>query len=913
MWFFGNKKKKKELNQNCDKLIRLLVNDVNKIKPVLLSKEYLELSDLDIFNKKLIQYIKENDIKQFKKTEHYEQLIKAYQQFVFVYNNQNALMTEHNLNIITKEIEDAVSSIENDLFSKQYLYKDYPSLVKDGYKEILDFLDNDSKIFKRVKNFNKYERAKLSFLNMIETLPDKIEKHNEYVFQEIQQGARDVIGKVEGFDLDNQQLLAITKSPYNHLIVAGAGTGKTTTIVGKVKYLLKTGQCNPEDILVLSFTNASAYEMKERIVKETECDIEASTFHSFGLNVVSKVEDAKPNVIEDSKRNSVLRSLLNNNLKSEEYRRKFNEYLMRTYANQRSRFSFEDQKEYEEWLKYNPPVTLKGEEVKSYGEMDIANFLYEYGVRYEYEKEYEYDTRDSEHKQYQPDFFLPDYGIYVEYFGIREDGTVPSWFKVKGTKSASEEYVDSIYWKREIHEQNNTVLIESYAFERSNNTLFSNLKQSLEENGVKLKKKDSLSIYNQFKEENSGAVKHVLDFIIKLIDLIKGNNYSLDYVKALIKENSCVEDLLLLDLIEPIYNGYQKYLIDNGLVDFADMINSATEYIKEGKYVSHYKYVIVDEYQDIARVRYELLYEMRQSNKFKIFCVGDDWQSIYGFNGSNVHYILDFEKYWGDTETDKIETTYRFNQKLIDASSKFIQENPDQIKKQIKGRVDNSNSFPIEEIKVPSNGYYGQVMGATLETLPENATVFFLGRYNSDLQDLLKDGTLKINAVQSANEEEKEITYGYRPDLKMKFLTVHRAKGLQADYIFIINNKDGPHGFPCKIKNPKIIELLLDNKENFPQAEERRLYYVALTRAKQKVFFLTVSGNESSFANELVKTWEYELEKESKKMKCPVCGERLVLRIATKGTNIGHKFWGCINFGITGCRGTKKYENDESD
>lgn len=912
MWFFSNKKKIAENNQKCDKLIKLLINDLTKTKELLQRNGFISINEITpLFNTQLIKYIKSEDLKQFKKTTHYQQLIKLKEQFLYIYTTQRKLVVEHNLVLMIIKLENAIKEIEEDFYSLNYIYNGYSRIIENKYNDIIEFVKTDSQINKSIKNYNRYETAKITFLNWIETLPKKIKQHNDYVFQETQQEAREIIGNVEGFPPDNQQLLAITKTPYNHLIVAGAGTGKTTTIVGKVKYLLKTKQCVPEDILVLSFTNASAYEMRERIIKETECDIEASTFHSFGLKIVSQIEEGKPNVIEDNKKNSILKKELDKNLKDENYRSKFVEYLMRTYANQKSRFSFNEEGDYNNWLKYNPPVTLKGEQVKSYGEMDIANFLYEHGIEYEYEKAYEIDTRDAEHSQYLPDFYLPEYGIYIEYFGINENGEVPIWFKGDGVKSASELYVDSIYWKRDTHEKNNTKFIECYAFERKNNSLFLNLKENLLKYGVKIEKKESIDIYNQFKEENAGAVKHVLDFIIKMIDLIKGNNYSLEYVQHLVLTHTSIDDLLLLDLIEPIYLGYQKYLKDNLMVDFADMINLAIKYIRNGNYIPQYKYVIVDEYQDIAKIRYELLYELRKKQNFNIFCVGDDWQSIYGFNGSNVHYILDFEHYWGDTEIDKIETTYRFNQKLIDASSKFIQENPNQIKKQIKGRVDNSNSFPIEEIKVPSNGFLGQVIGATLETLPENATVFFLGRYNSDLQELLKDGNLKINSVQSVNEEEKEIYYKNRTDLKMKFLTVHRAKGLQADYIFIINNKDGPHGFPCKIKNPKIVELLLDNSEDFPEAEERRLYYVALTRAKEKVFFVTVSGQESSFANELVKTWKYELEKESKKMKCPLCGERLVLRIATKGTNIGHKFWGCINFGITGCRGTKNYEKEK--
>lgn len=288
------------------------------------------------------------------------------------------------------------------------------------------------------------------FIEVYECLPSKVQAFNEWLANQKVADAAKLILPVEGKMLDSQQMRCITKEVHNHLVLAGAGTGKTTTIVGYVKYLLKKKMCTPNDILVLSFTNASAAEMSERLNKEIGEPIAAQTFHKLGLDIITAVQGKKPKIYSADIRQFV-RKQLDTLTQDSAYLRKLCVYLTYNGTEQKTEFDFQTEEEYLSYLKYNPPVTLKKETVKSYGELDIANFLTQNGVTYVYEQEYPIDTRTSEFGQYHPDFYLPNFDLYIEYFGINRQGDVPPYFTGKNGMSAAQTYQEGIKWKRELH------------------------------------------------------------------------------------------------------------------------------------------------------------------------------------------------------------------------------------------------------------------------------------------------------------------------------------------------------------------------------------------------------------------------------------------------------------------------------
>lgn len=331
------------------------------------------------------------------------------------------------------------------------------------------------------------------------------------------------------------------------------------------------------------------------------------------------------------------------------------------------------------------------------------------------------------------------------------------------------------------------------------------------------------------------------------------------------------QNLAQLEKLENLVSQYEGYLKKNHSIDFAGLLEEATNYTDP---IYAYDYVVIDEYQDISPLEYSLIKKLREIHDFKLFCVGDDWQTIYQFAGSEISLILNFEKCWGETKVFKIEQTYRFPEKLAELSGSFIMQNRAQLMKQIRGkRLDEPDQ--IVEINGPSERTNLDALHYFLLGLPEHAKIFLIGRYNFDIRKISHCEYLTVEAY----EDKFLIMMRERPDIQFDFMSAHKSKGLQADYVFIINCRDATLGFPSRVEEDELAGLvrelaiikLSNNKDtggrfqffsdfiqrrklrdsDFAFAEERRLFYVAMTRARRKVLFLTVKGKESPFILEL--------------------------------------------------------------
>lgn len=312
--------------------------------------------------------------------------------------------------------DNLIMQIDNALREIEFLFSDFQSFIDPSQEAI--WKNRNAKIIlgtgitniqklKKAEHYNTLLNKQVELARTSDSLRERISLHNDKVVNARIQNAYELIGEVEGKRLDRQQMTCIIKDAHNHLVIAGAGTGKTTTIIGKIKFLLKTEMYKPENILVLSFTNASASEMSERINKEIGCNIEAYTFHKLGLNIITKVNGIVPKITQLNMRKFIKEQLLLN-MQSDVYLNLLSSYLLYNRVVSKSEFEFKTQAEYDEYLKLNPPTTVNNEVVKSYGEMDIANYLSQNGIQYIYEWPYKFDTRTSEYGQYNPDFYLPE-------------------------------------------------------------------------------------------------------------------------------------------------------------------------------------------------------------------------------------------------------------------------------------------------------------------------------------------------------------------------------------------------------------------------------------------------------------------------------------------------------------------------
>lgn len=768
---------------------------------------------------------------------------------------------------------------------------EYENLEKKG-KELYARGD---KLFAHVTLFDDSSRKKAeskykTFLEIKNSFRIKIQHHNDTINTNRITAARKLIGKVDGYTLDDQQMLCVVSMSESQNVIAGAGTGKTTTILGKVIYLLKTQQYSPKDILILSYTKAAAKEMKERIQSNVHEDIEVSTFHRFGYSILAKVEGKKPDVYLNL--NGYIKNKIEELCKENQFANALFSYLGNSDGTDKSDLdsAFNSKEAYFTYVKEHAPVTLHYERVKSYGEMRIANFLFINGIHYKYECSYEYDTADEEHRQYHPDFFLPDYKIYIEFYGINRKGEVPEWFE---GDDATQTYLKSKQWKEEIHNKYNTILIECYAYEDSEGILEDCLRERLTRYGV---------IFNPVSyEELLGSVKDISKYMSLFFSTMQeviclSRNNRIHGKELLEYAENDPYSLMLARLVIPVLDSYEEYLKTNHLVDFTDMLNLSADYIEQDKFVHPYKYIIVDEYQDITASQYRFLSVLRKSKDYKLFCVGDDWQSIYRFNGSDVSYITHFYEYWKDASVNCIETTYRFAPDIVKVSSQFIQKNPYQIKKNIHSEKMESTQS-ISKIETKDMRFNVEILVDRLRFLPINSTVYLLGRYSFDIDFLKTDSRLKIK--YNTATQTKQVYFGERLDLKITFYTVHSSKGLQADYVFLLNTMNGKLGFPSRVIDVKLKDNLLASNDDFDYAEERRLFYVALTRAKSHIYLLCVKGHVSDFIYELDR--EFILKNDA--YTCPLCGAKLRLIHGSRG-----KFFGCSNYSTLHCTYTRSAE-----
>lgn len=713
----------------------------------------------------------------------------------------------------------------------------------DKYSELRTEAENTSKsILFRIGLTSKQLKTFCNrFIETYDRLMMEAHKQNSKTARSLAPSVEKIIGFVEGRRLDTQQLSAIAMDVRTRLVLAGAGTGKTTTVVGLAKYLVSSGQANPDEILFLSFTNATVSDLSSRISKEIDTRADVCTFHRLGMRILAESDGKVPHVSRIDTESFVKDQLLRL-MSNDRYLKDLDRYMTFDSRYAFDENDFKDETDYQKFIRENPLVTLDGTTVKSMGEADIANWLFMHDIPYVYEDPYPVDTRTSEYGQYTPDFHISGTDIYIEYFGIDRQGNVAPFMRSSHGEDPSEEYRKGIDWKRKTHEENGTRLVSLYSYQRTEDSLLDELEKSLHEYNVKIGSRNPSEVFSKLSDGRNLALDRVSREFSTALMLVKGNGEPIDVALSGgsgIREKRVLKRVLAL--LKPIYNAYQKTLSDNGEIDFEDMLNKAADRVRSKHFIHHYKFVVVDEYQDISRSRYNLLKSLRDSKDFKLFCVGDDWQSIYRFNGSDVGYILDFERYWGPSEICRIERTYRFSGDLLRISNGFMNAAPGQIRKELVGDPNTNTRLLFIRGNSPSSS--ARSVARALDRIPEGESVLFLGRFRHDIVSL-ENGGFKWSPEPNGRTYTVISTDTGR---KCTFMTIHGSKGIQADHVFILNNRQGPGGFPDMRGESILIKSLLVSNGN-KQDDERRLFYVSITRAKKAAYLVTVNGSESEYA-----------------------------------------------------------------
>ena len=716
---------------------------------------------------------------------------------------------------------------------------------------------------------------------------------------------------INGKSLDADQRKAVLTDELSTLIVAGAGSGKTLTICGKVQYLLERKNVDPRDILLLSYSKKSADDLSKKVKKIDE-RLCVGTFHKLGLDilksaakVVPTVEEQYDAIIENYFRTVILKdhlvmgkvlrylTLYSSQMADEEtYSSKgelyesLKEANFTTLKDTLSQFS-NDQGRHE---------TIKKELVKSQEELILANWYFINGIEYTYEAPYCYETATFQKRQYTPDFFLNDYNIYHEHYGVNENGEPRQY---RGREAI--EYKLGMAWKRGIHAQNKTICIETYSYQFRDETVFEALEKQLKELGVEFKPLSDDKVAQALQ-----SIYHGQDFK-SFIVLLKS---FISLYKAKYPDATQFEELknakfqthyerqratLFLDIAKAVYCYYNEYIASEGKIDFDVMILGSKAKLNEVDGYS-FKYIIVDEFQDISFSRMEFLRGLVEKGGAKVFAVGDDWQAIYRFSGCDLDIFTHFESYFGPTSTIYIPSTHRNSQELQNIAGPFVKKDPALLKKVIK-----SDKHLCSPVKIVYSDYDAGKYAALLSALEDisekdkKARVLLLGRNNRDIEDytnydFYEEKTKEGELRRFVSKDFKEMT--------ITFSTVHGSKGLEEDYVVILNGDDANTGFPNKIEDDPLLNLVLSSKSNFEYAEERRLFYVALTRTRSYVYIIVDRHFPSCFVSEIIDDCTVlnadSSDKKVEQIYCPDCKKgKLVLR--TNGSS-GEAFYGCSNY-----------------
>lgn len=694
----------------------------------------------------------------------------------------------------------------------------------------------------------------------LSTVPSTVAQANErFAASEITQYAS-LFDTVESQPLTLAQRQACVVNDDHNLVLAGAGTGKTSVMIGRAAYLLAAGHAEPESLLMVAYNRDAAEELRARAERRLGSDIAErltiKTFHALGVELIAEVEGVRPSVsVLASDAHALARFIttaLDEALRDPAYAVKFVEYGFDRAEPHRSLFEFDSLEEYERELARLDLRTLRGERVKSYEEVRIANFLLRNGIDYQYEEPFPIDTATRQHRQYRPDFTLrPKQAgaapVFLEHFGVDAQGNPPPFFGV----SAAQRYREAMAWKRQLYQEQQLPLIETYSYQFRNGEVFERLEEKLQAHGFGCRARSAADCLSILRE--AGVVSATATFFADLVPRVRDQALSATEVRArlmALPDHERVRASLLWDLLQPILNRYESELQQQREIDFAAMIQRATGYVQAGRVRSPFTHVLVDEFQDISRPRAELILALKHSRPDAIlFCVGDDWQSIYRFTGSDIRYTSQFETRVGPGSTTRLDRTFRFNDQIGRVASTFVLQNPEQVRKQITSET--SVTAPAVSLVRTAEPVLG--LNAVLERIEAWArsqggthSVYVLARYWHELEPL-----------QAILKQNLKTRFPHLSSIRAH--AVHGAKGQEADYVVLVGLEEGRHGFPADKPIDAFHEMFLPPREAFPFAEERRLFYVALTRARHRVYLLYDAVAHSPFLREL-KSGGYPIE-----------------------------------------------------
>ena len=710
--------------------------------------------------------------------------------------------------------------------------------------------------------------------------------------------------KTDLSNLNDKQHEAVVSDDKRLLVLAGAGSGKTKTLLQKIIYLIEEKGVSPSSILAITFTKNATNEMIDRLIisadttnnyenmlvdkslSKTEKDRErflqqknykwidsltVKTFHSFCYSVLRNYGvnefDNKFRIIGDEKRDEedelskhvapetvfeVVHKLLIAQCDDTHYLLQLKRYIL-DYVIDKIHLDKNKGVNLPKDGKYF--TSLDGTKVRSKSEQFIADWFYRHSIKYEYEPLL--NVKDFD---FRPDFFIPEANLYIEHVSDKS-------YPLNG--------------KEEQFEKGNLLYFKTYDYMTQDSALFNHTLDKVVKNRLPANYHKNVCL--TFREEFNGYHDSVKDFvsqIMRITDMIKVENIDPNTVLEKARKDQHERVRNFYELAIPVVKEYIQYTTNKSYLDFNDLISRSASLFQNhediaNKYKSKYQYILVDEFQDVNNLQVELIKHLL-TDQTQLFCVGDDWQSIYGFRGSNVDYIVDFENYFPNSKVVKLNQNYRSTQNIVGASNEVIKHNKFKVEKEIHSSKKSEHKIVV---------YSGNNEKDNIQFCVEK------------VKELLADGLTNEDILFLYRRNKMYTPFFFRfkdENIKVQGKTIHASKGLEAKAVFILGLTEGSGGFPDIWLEDRIFQVIKTANHDLLLEEERRLFYVAITRAKDKLFLLTEKGKESSFLKEIPEIFTVKTSQSMKPVvdkiitcekcfsnleklwiACPYCGEKV--------------------------------------
>lgn len=713
-------------------------------------------------------------------------------------------------------------------------------------------------------------------------LPQRLEELNRYFEAKQLLSSKEFFDQIEKSPLTEEQAKAVICFDNRVQLVASAGSGKTSTMVAKAAYALKQRYFTADKTLLLAFNRDAAKELRTRLQERLAAagmssdGLVAKTFHAFGLEVIGDATGKKPSLAPWIENDIDAMQDMVDDLRDIDGNFRTNWDMFRLVLAQDLPKFGQEQKDGDSWDRENRRTgfwTLNNETVKSRGEQLLANWLFYNGVRYQYERPYPHPTADKKHTQYHPDFYLPDIDSYLEHWAVDAEGNPPAEFHG---------YRDGMTWKKALHRKHKTRLLETTMASLWSGHAFSSLSKELTALGIVLDPNPDREVPGRKPIENPRLLGTFRSFLTH----VKSNRLTLPDLRSRLETGVAghfrYRHDMFLRLFEALWNSWEGKLRAEGSIDFEDMLGMAADCIEQGQWKSPYELVMVDEFQDSSQARARLVRSLLAAPDKYLFAVGDDWQSINRFAGADLEVMTGFNKTFEGAVTLRLENTFRCPQSLCDISSAFVQKNPKQLRKAVRStKPDVTSPISIvqvareEEIRTAVQSRIREI-ASTHDQKGDDIKIYVLGRYRRD--------AVYLPAGLS------------RPGVEVKFVTAHGSKGLEADHVIVPRMTAETLGFPSQVEDDPVLHLAMPGGDDFEHAEERRLFYVTLTRARSTVTLITVAHKESLFVMELIREHKIEMtssnDESNHAQLCEVCGKGFLV---PRNSRYG-QFLGCTNF-----------------